>query len=251
MDRAKHWTLRCSLENQRHRSSVFTTLTYDDEHLPPTLSKRHIQLFIKRLRKKSDRPFRHFTAGEYGEQNQRPHYHSILFGLEAVEHGDVIERTWGKGFCKTVAVTPAAIAYVAGYAAKKIGFKMERGERVDPDTGEVYEWEPPFIMMSSGGLTRDKEGNKIRHQGIGGWAKQHPESWRDYGIHNGNKVPVPRYLHQAWKDQATPEEIARREYERQERKMKGEPEGITKEQLQAAELLAAAKQRLQADRRKL
>lgn len=244
MDRAKMWTLRCSLENQRHRSSVFTTLTYDDEHLPPTLRRKDVQDWLKRLRKKSDRPIRHFTAGEYGEQNQRPHYHSILFGLEAMEHADLIERTWGQGYCKTVPVTPAAIAYVAGYAAKKIGWRLEHTDK-----------EPPFIMMSSGG--RSKDGT--RHQGIGGHSRQWPESWRDYGIHNGHKVPVPRYLHQAWKDKATPEDIAAREYEHQQRALGNTPSsnqlkpegGITKEALQGAELLALAKQRLQAERRKL
>lgn len=237
LDRAKSWALRCHLELQGHRSAVFTTLTYNEKNVPPTLRKRDLQLWLKRFRKAlgPTRPIRFFASGEYGEKNQRPHYHAILYGIDVSASGE-IEATWRKGYCKTVPVTPAAIAYVAGYTSKKVGFRLARGERVDPETGEVYEWEPPFVQMS-------------RRPGIGARAKQWPESWREFGIHNGKRVPVPRYLHEAWREQATPESIAQLEYERQQRGMSRE--AVTREALQAAELYAIAKQRLQADRRKL
>lgn len=236
MDRAKEWALRCSLEMQQHRKAVFTTLTYDEAHLPPTLSRRHLQLWLKRLRKASgpNRPLRFFAAGEYGETTNRPHYHAIVYGLGEAD-GPLIQETWRQGFTRTEKVTPARIAYVAGYAAKKIGWKLERGERVDPETGEVYEWEPPFVQMS-------------RRPGIGGHARQWPQSWRDYAVMNGRKSKVPRFLHMAWEAQATIEQM---EELAEERRKKGLLRDTSKARREAGELLAIARQRMQAERRKL
>lgn len=200
--RAREWALRCHLELSQHDSAAFTTLTYDEENKPPTLSRRHLQLFYKRLRR-ANVALRHFTSGEYGTTTNRPHYHAILFGL-GQQHASLIEIAWGLGHCRTHQVTQGAIAYVAGYTAKKITDVIQKQhERVDPTTGEVYQWEPPFIQMSSGGRGR----NGIRTHGIGGHARQWPNSWKEYAVKDGYKVPVPRYLHESWKQQATPEEI--------------------------------------------
>ncbi len=85
-----------------------------------------------------------FACGEYGETTHRPHYHAILYGLSERD-AQLVEDTWGKGITKTVEVTPAAIAYVAGYTSKKIGWKLQRRRITDPETGELlYEWEPPI-----------------------------------------------------------------------------------------------------------
>lgn len=235
--KAREWALRCHLELTQHRDAVFTTLTYDDAHLPPTLSKRDLQLWLKRLRKATRRTptrnVRFFAAGEYGETRGRPHYHAIVYGLSE-RHAPLIEETWSKGYCKTVTVTPAAIAYVAGYTSKKIGYRLHTEERVDPDTGEVYQWQPPFIQMS-------------RRPGIGGHAKQWPESWRSYAVHNGNRMPVPRYLHEAWREQASKEEI---EILEMEKAAQTALRDTTKARLRAAEQIAIARQQNQASKRK-
>lgn len=178
---------------------------------------------------------RFFASGEYGEKLNRPHYHAILFGL-GTHHSEAIERTWTHGYTHTVPVSPAAIAYVAGYCQKKIGWRLTR--QYDPETGELL-WEPPFQEMS-------------RRPGIGGHARQWAGSWRKFAVHNGQRMPVPRYLHEAWKAQATPNEKEELEYERlKERALR---ETLTKEEwqqkLRAAEALAAAKQNLKAARRK-
>lgn len=234
MNQAQAWALRCQLEMQRHQSAVFTTLTYTDEALPITLAKRHLQLFLKRIRKSSPTPIRFFASGEYGERTLRPHYHAILYGLSMAD-ADAIETTWGLGHCRTTPVTPARIAYVAGYTAKKTGwYQLQKEERVDPETGECYTWQPPFIQMS-------------RRPGIGGHAREYPASWRSYAIFGGHKMGVPRFYHESWKQQATEADIETLRIEK-ENSLKNYVR--TYEQRQAAEKIAQAKQRIKADARK-
>lgn len=207
-NKAAAWAFRCHLELTQHRAAAFTTLTYGDKHVPPTLSREHLSLYLKRLRRSlTDRTVRFFASGEYGEANSRPHYHIIFFGLSDADDRE-IARHWSHpsthepyGFTQTYKASPATIAYVAGYAAKKLNAPLElrvRNDiRVSPD-GELYKHQPPFLQMSRGG----------RHNlGIGGYAKQWPESWRLYAIKDGHKHAVPRYLHEVWKNQATQQEL--------------------------------------------
>lgn len=103
IDKSREWALRCVNEADLHPRNCFITLTYNNESLPKdqSLSKRHFQLFIKRLRKHhgltKDRinndkaystddgkiryPIRYFMCGEYGDQLTRPHYHACLFNI--------------------------------------------------------------------------------------------------------------------------------------------------------------------------
>lgn len=213
--KAKAWALRCRLELQEHESAAFSTLTYNNEKLPDTLQKRHLQLFLKRLRKrfngrKTNRDVRFFACGEYGEQTQRPHYHAILFGASEKDN-QAIQAAWSYGHADVRNATAASINYVAGYTAKKYT-KLEdiAEEQIDDETGEVYThvnaqgnkyiYQPPFIQMSRGG----KSGKK----GIGGDARdKFTTSWRTCAIMNGQTQSVPRYLHEKWKTTATPIEI--------------------------------------------
>lgn len=227
---AKGWALRCSLEHQLHDRAGFSTLTYNDEHVPPTLSKRHFQLFLKRARKSlgPKRPLRYFASGEYGETNGRPHYHGLLYGVDERDR-DLLHDAWGAGHTQTVALTPQAISYVAGYTSKKIGFRMEtKHERIDFETGEIYTWQPSFILMS-------------RRPGIGGHARKWLASWRLYAVHNGQRMPVPRFLHEAWKQHASPldlEELAI------EKCLLTAAKDTSPERLKAAEKIAISKQSL-------
>lgn len=241
--RALAWALRCQLELQQHpQGAVFTTLTYDDEHKPATLLKDHIAGFLKRLRRAAGhhRTLRFFASGEYGERTQRPHYHAILYGLTEADR-ELIQNNWcavrhhkkaeALGHTHTVRAGLAAIAYTAGYCQKKIGYRRHTHERVDAETGEVYTWQPPFLQMS-------------RNPGIGAHAKQWPESWRLYAIKDGHKMSVPRYLHEAWKQQATEQEI---------QQLREEKETLTryynKTELAALEKITEAQQAIAADSR--
>lgn len=220
---------------QQHSAAAFTTLTYSDDHLPVTLQKRHLQLFLKRLRRATDGKLRFFASGEYGERTQRPHYHAIIYGLSDTHYGR-IDGAWGMGQTKTTPATPAAIAYTAGYCAKKIGYRNEQDyERIDPETGEVYHWQPPFTQMS-------------RRPGIGGHAREHTQSWRSYAIYNGVKIKVPRFLHEAWKKQATEQEIEELAWEKSQLLIDTDN---SKARLEAGEQIAVSRQAIKAARRNL
>ena len=96
LDYSRDWANRMMLEASYHEQNYFITLTYDDLHVPKsyypcpetgealpslTLSKRDVQLFLKRLRKLTGQQFRYYLCGEYGSTTHRPHYHLIVFGL--------------------------------------------------------------------------------------------------------------------------------------------------------------------------
>ena len=191
--RAREWALRCTLELAEHDLACWCTLTYDEAHVPPSLSRGHLSGFLKRLRKRSGSArVRFFASGEYGEQTQRPHYHAILYGVAC---GSVaVQSAWPFGFARVDELSPAAISYVAGYCSKKVNWKLELGERVDVRTGELYEYQPPFIQMS-------------RRPGIGGSARRFKSSWRHHAVLNGSVLPVPRFLHKAWLDQASEADV--------------------------------------------
>lgn len=110
------------LESFKHSANGFVTLTYDDGHLPElgTLVPRHLQLFLKRLRRALPaRPLRFFGVGEYGETSQRPHYHLATFGL-GPEDAPVVQNAWGYGFTFVGDLTNDSAQYVAGYVTKKM-----------------------------------------------------------------------------------------------------------------------------------
>lgn len=237
-DTAKTWALRCFFEHQQHENAAFSTLTYSDETLPPTLQKRDLQLGIKRIRHAlAPRPIRFFASGEYGEQTHRPHYHAILFGASVLD-AHKIETAWKYGHVRTDHLTPARICYTAGYTAKKINFQPEEHEQVDYETGEIYTWQPPFIQMSRGGRTG---------QGIGGHVREHWRSWRDHAILNGIKQRVPRYYHEAWKEHATEEQKQQLEKEQEQI---AENRKQNTEYYEAAEKIAITKHQQQQQRRK-
>jgi len=229
LSRAREWALRCGLELSSHDTTCWTTLTYDDAHVPPTLEKRHLSAFVKRLRARMGGGLRFFGSGEYGERTQRPHYHAILFGVPECAP---VQACWPHGFARVDPVSPAAIAYVAGYCSKKVGWKLECSERVDYGTGEMYTWQPPFVLMS-------------RRPGIGGAMRKHWRSWRRFAIHDGVEVPVPRYLHAAWQERATE---AERLALKQEKAAQPRAE-VSRRSLAADEVIAIARQAISSSRR--
>lgn len=87
------------------------------------LSKRDVQLFLKRLRKQltkvSNEKLRYYCIGEYGPQHLRPHYHLLFFFdsqeiCEAFAKG-VIHKAWPFGRVDWSSARNGCSAYVAQY----------------------------------------------------------------------------------------------------------------------------------------
>lgn len=184
-DQSLMWSIRAYHESTRHECNCFVTLTLDDSHYPVDgkISKEHLQLFIKRLRKKVDPvKLRYIACGEYGSNSGRAHYHAIIFGLDFLANSipisdklytnPLLEETWGKGQVSIAPCTMSSICYTCGYVMKKIK---------DPDT---------FNLMS-------------RRPGIGkDWLEAYSKDLERTGkvVIEGREYPVPmRYL--LWKEE--------------------------------------------------
>lgn len=103
------------------------TLTFNNENLPFEISKRELQLFLKRLRSELSyngytEKIKYAACGEYGAQKSRPHYHLILWNLphlKSYELLHIFEKCWNKGFCYLVLCDAQRIQYVMKYINKK------------------------------------------------------------------------------------------------------------------------------------
>lgn len=121
--RANAWSFRLMQELKIATSAHFLTITYDSAYLPftrdglPTLSKRDLQLFFKRLRKahgKDTRNIKYYACGEYGSKTQRPHYHIILLNAEL----KLIDKAWNQGAIQYGKVEIASTLYCMKYMCK-------------------------------------------------------------------------------------------------------------------------------------
>lgn len=183
INKRRTWYCRMHLEASTCGSAVFVTLTYDDDHLPENLSvsKKELQKYIKRLRKKmSPITFRFFGIGEYGTEGERynkigipnPHYHLALFGLSENAMWE-IEYCWRDkkkekiGRVQTIPLTPELMQYLTGYISKKLnrpgGMKSKNAQiRIQNwnwlqknhpyFNPETMEWEFAIMSKQKGGL---------------------------------------------------------------------------------------------------
>lgn len=152
-EKASAWALRAVFEAKQHAYNCMITLTYDTykytkdgrfdgrhlEEMPvdPTIevSKRHIQLFIKRLRKRfNGQKIKYICAAEYGSKTHRAHYHLILFGVRfpdlryykkssrgnVIYNSPLLEKLWTFGICTVdnINVSEASARYCTKYCAK-------------------------------------------------------------------------------------------------------------------------------------
>ncbi|AXL15423.1 replication initiator protein [Microviridae sp.] len=184
--RAREWAIRCYHEGQLHQESCFIDLTFAVE--PPSVSKRDLQLFFKRLRKSlPGTKIRYFAVGEYGEKFSRPHYHVCIFGWSPKDRyfwdkspkGTILYRSphletvWTAGHVTVSDITAEAAGYAARYTLKKI-----TGEKQEPH----YGGREPEFNTSSLGLGK-------------GWIeKYYSDVCRDaFVVFKGKECPVPSY----------------------------------------------------------
>lgn len=119
---------RLSLEQSNSETAYFVTLTYNDDSLPKdsVLVKSDLQKFVKRLRSYQDyqigdNDLRYFAVGEYGKEDNRPHFHLVLFNLPAfdtIQALKLIERSWKFGFCYVEFVNKKNLYYITKYLTK-------------------------------------------------------------------------------------------------------------------------------------
>ena len=168
--KTREWSFRATCENNTSTSQpYFVTLTFNDRNLPRYgVSKKDVQLFMKRLRIRLDRlgiehNIRYFAVGEYGKKGKRPHYHLILWNFPTDYYHfphlwkilNFIENSWtfhvtrngvkqycsdgspllaSKGFCYCVPCTRGCVGYVMKYMRKEL---------------EIPEGKNPIFFLSS------------------------------------------------------------------------------------------------------
>lgn len=194
------WASRGSRELQRWDSTVFVTLTYADEHLPPnnSLEKKDVQLFIKRVKKffnsTRENPIRQIYCGEYGERTRRPHYHAILFNCDFTDRkphrisdqghqvftSDTLTRLWSYGHCEFGYAQPGSIAYLFKYILKKKSRKEKEQPLMIERDGITYEVAHEFIEAS-------------RNPGIGAHMRDSDSIKKGYLTVNGVKKKLSKY----------------------------------------------------------
>lgn len=188
------WTVRLFNEFESSHCAVFLTLTYDDEYLPVnhSVSKREVQLFKKRFKKKCGKHVRLYSVGEYGSKCYRPHYHFIVYGvnLDSSLFTDRCYDRKSKGWlCRCYGwderglahigdVTWESCRYCAHYVLKKQGGK--KGKEFYKKIGVES---PEFALPP-------------RRPGVGhDWCLANADLLRHLGYVpiDGKKYPLPRY----------------------------------------------------------
>lgn len=159
INKRRQWTNRLLLEATQYEKNAFVTLTYSEVPLCDSLCKRHVQLFLKRLRKYVyPNQIRYYCAGEYGNPDRgirtfNPHYHLAIFNYPSCVYGRpasenkachctpcrIIQKAWTRGRTYNATLEPDSAGYVAQYITKKMTNKFD--PRLEGRT-------PEFAIMS-------------------------------------------------------------------------------------------------------
>lgn len=216
--RISGWSFRLLQEYKVSSSAQFLTLTYDTNNLDElnfkshglSLSKRHLQLYFKRLRKAQrgfiKRPIKYYAVGEYGGKRTRPHYHIILFNAEL----RTVDLAWNKGMVHVGQVNAATVGYCLKYMTKQ----SQKRNRFDDRVNE-------FSVMSKG-LGASYLTDEIRK-----YHSQSPEQSSCIIIEGGKKIAMPRYyreklfneekrkqLSEYWREYHIQEMLSEKEYQK-------------------------------------
>lgn len=181
-------------EYKRSSSAAFITLTYHPKFVPDKgVVKRHFQLFMKRLRKKSGKRLRYYAVGEYGSKTGRPHYHAIIFNFQGDEK--FLSSIWSTsrgepfGIVHIGKVNEASIRYTTKYCIQSSSHTNKKLER-------------PFSLMSRGyGL-----GAHYLSDAMVNWHRVHSAN---YTLVHGQKGRLPRfYKEKIWHEAALRKRIS-------------------------------------------
>ena len=199
MKKTREWALRSMHEAQMHDRSCMLTLTYNEASLPPfgELRHSHFQSFMKRYRKAVWKKYRvrvkFFMCGEYGSNDQRPHYHALVFGFDHPEkyhwrrtkkghaqyRDELLDKAWDYGHAEIGTCTWASAQYIAGYIWKKQKADDKSYLRED-DKGNQKIVKQEYIKASNG-------------IGKSWYHSFKRDCVKGYVTMEGRKFPVPRY----------------------------------------------------------
>jgi len=200
LERSRQWAVRIMHEASMYPVNSFISLTYSPDELPLDNSLKLVdfQKFMKRLRKRLGRGVRYFHCGEYGLENERPHYHACIFDYAFSNKkkplkrwkknkfghwlytSEILEELWPYGFSSVGDLTFESAAYVARYCTKKI---------TGPNAENHYKGRrPEYATMS-------------RRPGIGApWFDKYKfETYRDDSVvMRGREMKPPRFYDSAY-----------------------------------------------------
>lgn len=265
---AQDWAIRCYHEFLMRESACFVTLTVDDIHatalldsirksykkgantycnrcikgsrwfrypLNYSLNKHFLLDWLKKFRdnlyKNIGVKIRYFGCGEYGDNNERPHYHLIIFGYDFPDKqffrkssknvdlylSEELSHYWPYGMATIQSVNYKACMYTAKYCTKKLKF-----DNAESEYEYYYGRQPEFLFMSKGNcqsnrcpyideITKERKLNSLRNLtneyckfcdktrgGLGyDWLlKYHFEVLKlGYILIDGIKYSIPDYYH--------------------------------------------------------
>lgn len=156
LEKRKQLIFRLLYEEKMHHFTTFATLTFLNEPLSNELATKCMQRYFKRLRRCYPN-MRYYVVPERGDENNRLHYHALLFGINADE---IDETLWHDGFSMYAKTSPARIAYIAGYTLKKMTVDEEadclppRLFSRNPGIGGQYATNPEMINYHLSEISR-------------------------------------------------------------------------------------------------
>lgn len=122
-DRASWFKLELLLYANFDDSDWFVTLTYDDDHLPPTWreAKKNAPRFIRSVRearRAKQLPCGYVYVHEALHGNQRPHHHIVIHAAD--RDRDLLDRSWQLGSVSTETIGEfGGIQKLAKYITKE------------------------------------------------------------------------------------------------------------------------------------
>lgn len=170
------WSFRLKEQLRVAKTAFFVTLTYSPEMLPKDkkVNKKHVQDYIKKVRRDNKLRIKYFAISEYGDKFGRPHYHMIIFN---VDNEFKLADKWDYGYVHIGKVTDASIHYCTKYMLKS----QDKNENIPPSQRKGGEL---FSLISKGlgesYVDRAKE-----------W---HVSGLKSYVVNNGYKQALPQYL---------------------------------------------------------
>ena len=217
INKRRIWTHRILLEAKCHEKASFVTLTYNDENLPEdgNLSKRDCKYWLNNLRRRKKTNIRYFLAGEYGDDNFRPHYHAAIFGVDETEI-EAIDKSWrnknkeSKGFTSAFQLNKFTAQYICKYAIKNM--THEEDTRLE---GRVPEFSLKSLRPGIGATALPAIAQAIKT----GWEYGEPRVV-PYNLSYGKQsMPLGRYLRSKLIDMLGTRELEDEIYKEYEKEM--------------------------------